>query len=61
MIQFPFDPVFPEQLNWMLRPNSAVSTTEIVGGTVFIAPPADALWMLRIERYLRFCHSSPRS
>jgi hypothetical protein len=37
MIQFPFEPVFTEQLNRGLRANSVVPAAQVVRQTVFIA------------------------
>jgi hypothetical protein len=56
MIQFPIDPVFTEQFYRVLCPDRAIPAAKIVGCTVFVASPANALWMLGIERYFRFCH-----
>ena len=52
--EFPFEPVFCEEFDRMLRPNCSVSAAEVIGGAIFVASPADSFWMLRIERYFRF-------
>ena len=48
-IEFPFDPVVSEQLNWMLGSNGSIATSKIIGRAVFITPPACALRMFRME------------
>ena len=47
------DGVFAEQLDWMLRPDGSISTAEVIGWTVFVTPPADALGMLGMDREVR--------
>jgi hypothetical protein len=59
--EFPFDPVVPEQLNWMLGSNSSIPTSKIIGRAVFIAPPARALRMFRMEWNFGLWHHCPFS
>jgi hypothetical protein len=53
LLHQPFEPVFAEQLNWMLRPDGSISTAEVIGWTEFVTPPADALGMLGMDREVR--------
>src|SRR5688572_32487776 len=39
----PLQPVVPEQLHGMRRADGAVAAREVVGGTVLVATPANAL------------------
>ena len=48
-VEFPFEPVFTEQLHRMLRPDRSIPAPKIVGGAVLVASPADSFRMLRIE------------
>ena len=47
------EPIFAEQFDRVLRANGAVAAAEVVGGTVEVASPTNALRMLGMERDLR--------
>jgi hypothetical protein len=55
----PLEPIVAEQLARMRRANRAVAAGEIVGRTVLIAAPADALGMRWLKRKLRHRPSGP--
>jgi hypothetical protein len=56
MVQFPFDPVFTEQLNWVLSSNSSVSAAKVISRAQLLAPPAKRLRVFRIQRYSGLSH-----
>jgi len=55
-VQFPFDPVFTEKLNWVLSSNSSVSAAEVISWAQLLAPPAKTLGVFRIQRYFGLSH-----
>lgn len=42
----------------MLRSNGSVAAPKVIGGTVFVASPADSFRMFRIQRQFRFRHDN---
>jgi hypothetical protein len=57
IVQFPFHPVFTEELNWMLSSNGSVSAAKVISGAQLLAPPAKTLWVFWIQRDLELSHT----
>ena len=55
-IEFPFEPVLTEQFHRVLRADRPVTATQIVGGAVLVAPPANTFRVFRMERYFGVRH-----
>ena len=45
----PFEPIFAEKLNRMLSPDGPISAAEVISWTILVTPPADALWVFRMN------------
>lgn len=45
----PLPPVVPEQFHRVGCPYAAISTAQVIGGTVFLASPTDALRIFRVS------------
>ena len=54
VVESPLNPIFTKQLYRMLCAYGSVPAAKVVGGTVFIASPADSFRVLRIQRQFRF-------
>jgi hypothetical protein len=48
IVQFPFQPLWAKQLDWMLRAYRPIPAAKIIRRAVLVASPANALRMLRI-------------
>jgi hypothetical protein len=49
LLHQPFEPIFPEKLNRMLRPDGPISKAEVISWTILVTPPADALGVFRMK------------
>jgi hypothetical protein len=56
-VEFPFNPVFPEQLNWVLSSDSSISAAKVISGAQLLAAPANTLRVFWIQRYLDLSHT----
>ena len=45
----PLEPIFAEEFDGMLGANGSIAATEVVGRTVLVAAPADALGVLGVK------------
>jgi hypothetical protein len=57
-VEFPFDPVFTEELNWVLSSNSSVSAAKVIGGAQLLTTPAKTLWVFGIHGYSGLTHGT---
>ena len=56
-VEFPFHPIFTEQLNWVLSSDRSISAAEVISGAQLFAAPANTLRMFWIQRYLELSHT----
>jgi len=56
-VEFPFDPIFTEELNRVLSSNSSVTAAKVISSTQLLTPPAKTLWVFRIQRYSDLSHT----
>jgi hypothetical protein len=57
-VEFPLNPTFTEQLNWVLSSDSSISAAKVISGAQLLAPPANTLRIFWIQRYFGFSHST---
>src|SRR6185437_4793063 len=56
-IEFPFNPIFTEQLNWVLSSDSSISAAMVISGAQLLAAPANTLGIFWIQRYVELSHT----
>jgi hypothetical protein len=56
-VEFPFNPIFTEQLNWVLSSDSSISAAKVISGAQLLAAPANTLRVFWIQRYLELSHT----
>jgi hypothetical protein len=56
-VEFPFSPIFTEQLNWVLSSDSSISTAKVISGAQLLTAPANTLGVFWIQRYLDLSHT----
>ena len=56
-VELPFNPIFTEQLNWVLSSDSSISAAKVISGAQLLAAPANTLRMFWIQRYLELSHT----
>ena len=55
-VEFPCQPVWTEELPRMLRPVRGFAATQVIGGALFVAPPANPFRVFWIQYQSVFRH-----